>query len=229
MNECITTCLSENEQIALWRLESGPVATNAYLLCCKQSHKAVIFDAPIGCGTEVLRLLAEYNLQLAAIHLTHSHWDHTADCAFLQRETGAKLFVHKADAYRLDNPAAHTVWRLPFNIEPALPDEFYPDSNTEISLYVGGPQVRLIQTPGHTEGGVCFFFPEEEWLIAGDTLFEGSVGRTDLPGGNMKQLISSILTGLLSLPPETLVLPGHGNTTTIGSEKVQNPFLLESL
>jgi hydroxyacylglutathione hydrolase len=147
------------------------------------------------------------------------------DCAELVRRTGARVSVHPADAYRLLDPMEHTLWPLPFTIEPLVPDRLLEDGQT---IEPAGVMLSVLHTPGHTEGGLCFVDHEQRRVYAGDTLFAGSVGRTDLPGGDMDILVRSITKKLFELEDDYEVYSGHGPMTTIGRERRSNPFVGES-
>lgn len=206
--------------------ECGPVATNCYLVGDEGSQTAFLIDAPHGAFEPVMRVLDEMSWTLTDLLLTHTHWDHTADCARLLRQTGARVVVHEADLYRLTDPMAHTIWPLPFVIDPVL--DAVTIGNEITSLSVGsGKTLEVLHTPGHTEGGICFVEPLAGRVFVGDTLFDGSVGRTDLPGGDMDVLIHSIRTQLFALPDEMVAWPGHGPETSIGQERRTNPFAAE--
>lgn len=205
--------------------ECGPVATMCYLVCHDPTGTAYVVDAPAGCTDPVVGEAASRGCRITDIVLTHTHWDHTADCAELQRRTGATVTVHTADLYRLTDPMAHTVWPLPFTIEPVTDVTVLTGSDGEITL--NGRPHRWVHTPGHTEGGICIVDDAGGRVFVGDTLFEGSVGRVDLPGGDGPTLLRSIRTRLFVLPDPTVVLPGHGPTTTIGDERRTNPFVRE--
>jgi glyoxylase-like metal-dependent hydrolase (beta-lactamase superfamily II) len=203
--------------------ECGPVATNCYLVGDDQTMTAFLIDAPYGSKEPVLRTLAERGWRLTDILLTHTHWDHTADCAPIKKQTTARVTVHEADLYRLTDPMAHTIWPLPFEIEPVA-DVVLLDSGTRSIRLESGRQLDVLFTPGHTEGGICFVDVDAGRVFVGDTLFNGSVGRTDLPGGDMETLIASIRSRLFPLPDHYVAWPGHGPETTIGAERQTNPF-----
>jgi glyoxylase-like metal-dependent hydrolase (beta-lactamase superfamily II) len=210
----------------LTTLEAGPVSTNGYLVADPDTRLAVVIDTPLGVCQPFADMASSNGYTIAAILLTHSHWDHTADCAALQRRTGAPVYVHPADAYRLTDPMAHTIWPLPFTIEPVA-DFLTLAHGQELSF--GGLHFRVLHTPGHTEGGVSLVQGAHSRVFVGDTLFNGSVGRVDLPGGDEEQLISSIRRELFALPDDTLVYSGHGPETSIGRERVENPYAAEGL
>jgi len=203
--------------------ETGPVATNGYLLIEPDEGTALIVDAPPDSADRMSEALRTRKLTPAALILTHTHWDHTADAAELKRRYPEMLvYVHPDDAYRLIEPMRHTVWPLRFTIEAIEPDRYLRDGDV---LDLGSISLRTIHTPGHTEGGICLYDENRNLLFSGDTLFEGSVGRTDLPGGSWETLKSSIEHRLMTLPDDVRVYPGHGFGTTIGRERVANPFI----
>jgi glyoxylase-like metal-dependent hydrolase (beta-lactamase superfamily II) len=203
--------------------ESGPVATLAYLVIDDTSHDAVIIDAPMESAQAIREAAEKAGATPRALILTHTHWDHTADAAELKKLYPEMLiYVHPDDEYRLADPMAHSVWKLPFTIEGVKADRHLRHGDT---FALGRICFQVIHTPGHTEGGICLYEAGDGIIFVGDTLFEGSVGRTDLPGGSWNTLARSIADRLMTLPDEVRVYPGHGQTTTIGFERVSNPFV----
>ncbi len=201
---------------------SGPVETNGYILVDEATMKAVIVDAPMDSASWFIDRIRKGGWHVQELWLTHSHWDHMADCAILKRELDLQILLHPSDEYRMEDPNAHTVFELPFQLEAVKVDKHF--RHGEI-LRLGSQSWELRHTPGHTEGGVCFINHDESIVVAGDTLFHGSVGRTDLPGGDTETLIASIHRELLSLDDHYRVLCGHMDATTIGEEREFNPFL----
>jgi len=199
----------------------------AYLVCDPEIGSAYVIDAPYDCTTQVLDTASTHGCSVRDILLTHTHWDHTADCARLKEATGANVFVHCDDLYRLTDPTKHTIWPLPFVIESVENAKELSGISGIVKLSGGMPPLRFIHTPGHTEGGVCFIDDVHRRVFVGDTLFRGSVGRVDLPGGDMKTLTESIRTKLFALDDDFEVCPGHGPTTTIARERSTNPFVGE--
>ncbi len=199
----------------------GPLACNCTLLGDEESQEAIVIDP----GDEVARIhrrLVELGLQLKQILVTHAHIDHVGGALKLKRLTGAPIFLNEKDLPLLKMMDTQAAW-----LGVQTPDTASPDENLADGLVVGLARysAQVIHTPGHTQGSVCLHFAPLKLLIAGDTLFAGSIGRTDLPGGNFDQIIDSIHSSLLALPGETQVFPGHGPATTIGEERERNPFL----
>lgn len=202
--------------------ETGPVATNGYLIANTSSGTAVVIDCPYQSVDLMLEAARTYDVRISDILLTHTHWDHTADCAALVHATGATVWVHPLDVYRLTDPMAHTIWPLPFTIVPVTPDKLLQHGDV---IRVAGIALEVRHTPGHSEGSVCFVDHDVCQVYVGDTLFNGSIGRTDLPGGDFDQLAHSIRTQLYTLPPDYVANPGHGLFTVIGDEMQTNPFV----
>lgn len=204
-------------------VEAGPAATVGYLLLDVAEGEACVIDVPMGSAERFLEVARRQRVQIRRILLTHTHWDHIADAAALQRATGASIAVHPADAYRLQDPVELRLWQLPLPFEPVEPQEFLQHGQR---LSCGTTwELEVRHTPGHTEGGVCFVEHRRRVVFSGDTLFAGSIGRTDLPGGDRAQLLRSLAEQLLTLPDDYRVYPGHGGPTTIGIERRGNPFL----
>jgi len=201
--------------------ESGPVQTNAYLLA-DDNGNAVIIDTPMGIWKIFKQIIIEKELELKAILLTHTHWDHTFDSNLISEENKIQVFVHPLDAYRILDPNMHTVFNLPFNIEPVNNIAFINDNDI---LSFGDIKLKVIHTPGHTEGGVCYVDEENKLIFTGDTLFRGNVGRTDLPGGSSEQLFDTIRTKIITLPLDFQIFSGHGPSTTVEKEIQSNPYI----
>jgi glyoxylase-like metal-dependent hydrolase (beta-lactamase superfamily II) len=199
----------------------GPLACNCTILGDEQAGEAIVIDP----GDEVGRIhrrLSELGLKLKQILVTHAHIDHVGGALKLKRLTGAPILLNENDLPLLEMMETQAGWLGLATPETALPDVCLDDG-----LRVGLDRypAEVLHTPGHTQGSVCLHFAPLKLLIAGDTLFAGSIGRTDLPGGNSRQIIDSIENRLLALPDETKVLTGHGPATTIGTERKSNPFL----
>lgn len=205
----------------IFAFESGPLATIAYLVGDETAGRAVIVDAPKDCALRIKTVTEQKKITVEKILLTHTHWDHTADAADLKRIFHTPIYVHKNDEYRLLDPRVELI-QPPFPLAPIAPD-VYLEEDQKIS--VGSLTFHILFTPGHTEGSVCFYEQAQRVLLSGDTLFAGSVGRTDLRGGSWETLMESIHTKVLGLPDDVTVYPGHGPMTTIGEERMFNPFL----
>jgi hydroxyacylglutathione hydrolase len=189
---------------------SGPVATNSYLVGCPETHEAIVIDAPQGVASEIV---SERKWSVKAIFITHSHWDHIADAAKLKEMLQVPLYVHLNDAENLKQPGSD---RLPmfFSIDPVIADGSLKEGEI---FHIGKLEFQVIETPGHSPGGVCLWFPKEKVLFSGDTLFKGSMGRVNFPTSSPSQMWES-LNKLAKLPPDTQVYPGHGPATTIAEE-----------
>ncbi len=203
--------------------EAGPVATNAYLLIDTDAGGGVIIDAPLDSADSIHEAARDAGITPSALILTHTHWDHTADVVPLKRFFPEMIiYVHPDDEYRLIDPMTHTVWDLPFVIEGTKADAYLRHNDT---FCLNSITFDILHTPGHTEGGISLLDRENSLVFVGDTLFASSVGRTDLPGGSWDTLLDSITSQLMTLPDNTVIYPGHGPTSTIGEERVANPFL----
>jgi glyoxylase-like metal-dependent hydrolase (beta-lactamase superfamily II) len=199
----------------------GPLRCNCTLLANLDTLDAIVVD-PGDEIADILARLTRHHLTLRQIVVTHAHIDHIGGAAQLKRVTGAPVLFHQADLPILAMLEMQAGW-----LGIPTPEQVALDQSAEDGLSAGIPglDAEVIHTPGHTPGSICLLFPKQELLLAGDTLFAGSVGRTDLPGGDTQALLRSIHTRLLALPENTLVVPGHGEETTLGQERETNPFL----
>ena len=201
-------------------LPVGPLQANCYLVGCDQTRQAVAID-PGGDVDRILSALAKNELTLKAIINTHGHMDHVGGNNGLKSATGADLMIHKGDAPLLEQvPQMAAAWGLKAEASP-IPDRFLEEGEL---LTFGTLEFTVIHTPGHSPGGICLYEKNTGALFVGDTLFAGSIGRTDLAGGDYDTLISSIQNKLFGLPEDTKVYNGHMEPTTIGKEKRFNPF-----
>ncbi len=197
----------------------GPLETNAYLVVDELSRQALLIDPGLESEGIYDIILAE-RLRLNAIVNTHGHFDHVWGNGFFKAKTEAPVLLHHADVPMMRQAAEQAI-AFGFQVStPPPPDRLLNEGD---DVTVGRSQLRVFHTPGHTPGGICLY--GEGVVFVGDTLFRGSVGRTDMPGGSLEILLTSIRSKLLSLPDETAVYPGHGPSTTIGEERVHNPFL----
>lgn len=201
---------------------SGPVATNGYILMDNATKHAVIIDVPMDSAPWFVEQIEKLGALVQSVYLTHSHWDHTADVVAFTEQLAVPVYCHRDDEYRLVKPNDYLGFPLPFSFVGCSADRFFEHGE---KLLLGETELEVRHTPGHTEGGVCFVIHAEKVVFVGDTLFNGSIGRTDLHGGNHSELIASIHQHLLSLPNEYQCFCGHGNSTSIGIERDSNPFL----
>ena len=199
----------------------GPLQCNCTILGDEESREAIIVDPGDEIG-RIHRRLTDLGLTLKQILSTHAHIDHVGGALKLKTLTGAPIYFNEGDLPLLQMMSVQAAWLGIETPETAPPDEGLVDGK-QVGLESYPAQV--IHTPGHTQGSVCLHFAPMKMVLAGDTLFAGSIGRTDLPGGDFEQIIDSIQSRLLSLPDETRVIPGHGPATTIGNERRVNPFL----
>lgn len=197
----------------------GAVQTNCYFVYNPDTSECIIIDP----GAEA-QMLQEYiktkKLKPVAILLTHGHFDHIGAVTMFRNKYGIKVYAARAERETLESPDINLSNQMGTSI--IIEADEWLDDGQEIELI--GEKIRCLLTPGHTEGGMCFYFTGSGMLFSGDTLFEQSVGRTDFPGGSMRQIIQSIRSKLFVLPDHIKVYPGHGMTTSIGSEKMLNPY-----
>ena len=205
-------------------LPVGLLQCNCSVFGHEETREAIVIDPGDGQDLDALQaILDRHSLHVTAIVITHAHIDHIGAAAVLRRRTGAPVYMNAADQPLNKHLDVQAQWLGMEPPESAIIDVEARDGD---SLKLGSATFNVIHTPGHTQGSLCLFVPEQGKLIAGDTLFHGSIGRTDLPGGDSRQILSSIHTRLLTLPEETEVTCGHGPGTTIGWEKERNPFLV---
>jgi glyoxylase-like metal-dependent hydrolase (beta-lactamase superfamily II) len=199
----------------------GPLRCNCTILGDEVTHEAVVVD-PGDNIPEILSRLQKHGLTLRQIVITHAHIDHVGGAALLKKATGAPVFLNQKDLGLLGAMEIQAGW-----LGVPTPEVGSPDESADDGLTVGLATLpaEVIHTPGHTPGSICLLFQQQHLLLAGDTLFAGSIGRTDLPGGDGRQILRSLRDRLMVLPDTTRVLPGHGPDTTIGEEKQSNPFL----
>ena len=203
----------------LERIQAGIYAANCYLIGCEKTKLATIID-PGGDVDSILQLLEKHGLQLHSIILTHGHGDHIGGVDGLKMETDAKVHVHTLDGPMVKDAAMNLS-----NMMSGPDITFYPDVllKDDQTLQVGKLELKIIHTPGHTRGGICIRV--DDHLFTGDTLFKGSIGRTDFEGGSFEQIVNSIKTKLLTMSDGIHVYPGHGPASTIGTERRTNSYI----
>ena len=195
-------------------------ATNCYFAINDDTKEVLIID-PGASAKQLAEKVKEQGLKPAGILLTHGHFDHAGAAAELAQLLDIKIYAHEAEQETLETPGLNlSGWEA--KSETYHADVYVKD---EQELELAGFKVRVLFTPGHTVGGCCYYFTEQGAIFSGDTLFEGSIGRTDFPKGSASQLIRAINEKLMIMPDETAVYPGHGEMTSIGMERVNNPFL----
>lgn len=199
----------------------GDVRTNCYLLINEETKEALVVD-PADRADAIVRKLIDEGLTLKAILLTHGHGDHILAVGALKKQFGVKVYAAKAEEALLSDTAQNLSKAL-FGIEVTVKPDVLLEDGQEFEE--AGIRLRMLHTPGHTPGGCCYYQAEEKILFSGDTLFCGSIGRTDFPGGSLSQLVRSVKEKLLVLPEDVKVYPGHEEMTTIGHEKRYNPYM----
>jgi hydroxyacylglutathione hydrolase len=231
--------MQESRKLIHEILPVGMLQCNCHIVGEPETREAIVID-PGDDAARILEVIERHHLKVTAIVVTHTHIDHVIGLRRLQEVTGAPVYLHGDDLglYRmLDKQAAWLGWKIP---DQARVDQLLREGDT---IRWGGLQAQVLHTPGHTPGSICLYMPSDMpvaraesggarpakggtgQLFAGDTLFAGSIGRTDLWGGSFEEIIQSLTSKLLALPDETVVYPGHGESTTIGRERAMNPFL----
>lgn len=208
-------------QMQVEQLAVGPVQTNCYLAINKETKETIIID-PGDDADRIGMRLKQLEAKPAAILLTHGHFDHAGAAKALAAQYDILVYAHEKEAETLADSRMNLSGPLAGGATTYHADVFLKD---EQELTLAGLHMRVLFTPGHTPGGCCYYFPREDVLFSGDSLFRGSVGRTDFPGGSMHTLVDSVRNKLMSLPENTIVYPGHDIETTIEQERMYNPFL----
>lgn len=200
-------------------MEVGSVACNCYLVGCEETKKAIIID-PGAAPQAIINMIKSSGYTVDTIVNTHGHVDHIGGNSEVKKFTGARLMIHKLDAKMLTSSAANFSMFMGRPVTSPAADELLEDGNI---IKFGNLELKVLHTPGHTPGGICL--AADGVIFSGDTLFYGSIGRTDFPGGSYETLIKSIKNKLMVFPDETVVYPGHGPATSIAFERQYNPFL----
>jgi glyoxylase-like metal-dependent hydrolase (beta-lactamase superfamily II) len=213
--------MGENECMILKTLPVGPLQCNCSIIGDETTHEAMVAD-PGGDIEDILAIVRQYKLEVKQIVITHAHIDHVGGAMKLRALTGAPILLNQNDYALLKMLDIQASWLGMATPGPVAVEASMADGDL---LRAGNLTANVLHTPGHTEGSVCLYFPAEKLLLAGDTLFARSIGRTDLPGGSFEKIMRSLRDRVLTLPDETVVIPGHGPKTTIGEEREENPFL----
>lgn len=206
--------------LKIGRIVMGICQTNCYFVYEEGRTDVIVFD-PADKGDYIYNALKEKGFSVTAIFLTHGHFDHIWGVEKLKELSGVKVYAYEGEKELLESAALNVSQNAGRACE--IKADVYVRDGEEIT--VSGMSCRLIATPGHTQGSCCYYFEKEKILVSGDTLFQESVGRTDLPTGSMSSLVRSVKEKLMSLPEDVKVYPGHGESTTIGHEREYNPFL----
>jgi glyoxylase-like metal-dependent hydrolase (beta-lactamase superfamily II) len=203
-------------------LPVGPLQCNCSIVGDEATHEAMVVD-PGDDIEAILAIVRQHKLEVKRIVITHAHIDHVGGAMKLRALTGAPILLNQNDYALLKMLDLQASW-----LGMATPGQVAIEASIADgdALRTGNLTANVLHTPGHTEGSVCLYFPAEKLLLAGDTLFARSIGRTDLPGGSFEKIMRSLRDRVLTLPDDTLVIPGHGPRTTIGEEREENPFLV---
>ena len=206
--------------IAIRMMVLGPVQTNCFFLINEDTKEVIIVD-PADRAQRIIDWIDSEGLKPVAILLTHGHFDHILAVEDVKKKYGISVYASKDEVDVLAKPQLNVSTMMGMRLSMQA-DILFNDNDV---LELAGIKLKVIATPGHTIGSVCFYIEEEKMLLSGDTLFCASVGRTDFPTGSSRQLVESIKTRLFVLPDDTAVFPGHNDMTSIGYEKIHNPFI----
>jgi glyoxylase-like metal-dependent hydrolase (beta-lactamase superfamily II) len=208
-----------SERIVVHQMSVGPLQVNCFIVACRSSGEAAVID-PGEEGERILRLADKEGLRISKVINTHGHFDHIGANQYVVEKTGAELLIHADDLPLLQNARSHAeIYGLSVTASPE-PDRLLDQGD---AVQFGELSFNVLHVPGHSPGGICL--AGEGHLFVGDVLFSGSIGRTDLPGGDFDALVEGVRERLFALPDETIVHPGHGPDTTIGRERRMNPFV----
>ena len=205
-------------------LAVGPLQCNCSIIGDEGTRDAMVVD-PGDNIDDILRIITQKQLNVKHIVITHGHIDHIGGAMKLKAATGATVHMNAGDEMQVKLLPVQAAWVGMQSPGKVAIDQHIKDADR---IMIGSTEAAVLHTPGHTEGSSCLYFEKEQRLIAGDTLFAGSIGRTDLPGGNFDKIIDSLHGKLMELPDEVIVMPGHGPATTIGEERETNPFITDT-
>jgi glyoxylase-like metal-dependent hydrolase (beta-lactamase superfamily II) len=200
--------------ITIKTFPGGPIETNAYLVIDTDSHEALVIDAPEGVTDEIIESAKQDSASITQIVITHTHWDHIGDAAEMKEKTGAPLLAHELAVPGLAKPGS-VVFELPKPIPPVTADRLVKDGDT---VTLGNHAFAVLHLPGHDIAHIALYSEPDRIFLGGDVLFPGGHGRTDVPGTDQATMERS-LARLVDFPPDVVVYPGHGKTTTIGDER----------
>ncbi len=202
-------------------LPVGPIEANCFVVYDEETKEAAVID-PGADGKRIIQEINKHDLKVKYIINTHGHADHIGANLDVKNSTGASLMIHEEDGAMLTDANSNLSVFMGRGITKPAPDVLLHEGDV---IEIGSSTLKVVHTPGHTKGGICLY--NEEVCFSGDTLFAGSIGRTDFPGGSYGEIINSIKTKLMPLADEIIVYPGHGPATTIGQERRTNPFLVK--
>ncbi|OQY34717.1 MAG: hypothetical protein B6241_04035 [Spirochaetaceae bacterium 4572_59] len=203
-------------------LPAGPLQTNSYLIMKKESSTAIVVDAGPESYNIVMEEAAKHNVKIEALLISHPHWDHIMDLHLFVKE-GIPVYAHKDAVAMIEDPSQQASMAFPgMEFHPGKVDHVIEDKEI---LQVDDLEMEVRYAPGHCPGSVMFYFRSSACCFTGDVIFDGSVGRSDLPGGDMNTLKESILGQVYSMSDDTILYPGHGSSTLVGKEKISNPFI----
>ena len=203
------------------KFEAGPIWTIGYLVYDSETLEGTVIDVPLWSADKIYKRIRNLGLNIKSIIATHGHWDHIAEMRKLRALTSAKLFAHKADEWMLQDPNSMSI-PSPLPIESVGIDVYAKQGST---ISFGGFELVVIHTPGHSAGSICLYEEKKGILFTGDTLFAGSIGRTDLTSGSYDEISRSISEKIMALPDTVKIFPGHGAESTLRKEKDGNEFV----